>query len=56
MWTAIQTAGCRLVLLIDLNRNPDYFLAVAVRVISGQQHECPVLYRLVDGSVKVSLY
>jgi hypothetical protein len=35
--------------LVHTNRSGDYFLGVAVAVVSGKAHECPVRYRLVDG-------
>lgn len=42
----------KLVSLIHTNRSGDFFLYVAVAVVSGKAHECPVLYRLVDGLVE----
>lgn len=42
----------KIVSLIHLNRGLDYFLVVAARLVSGNKHECPILYELVDGFVK----
>jgi hypothetical protein len=56
--TAQQRARCqwkrcyKLVSLIHTHRSGDYFLYAAVAVVSGKAHECPVLYRLVDGLVQ----
>ena len=56
--TAAQRAKCRwrrcykLVSLIGINRQGDYFLYAAVAVVPGNVHEGPVLYRLVDGFVE----
>ena len=33
-------------------RDLDFFLVVAACLVSGNQHECPLLYELVDGLVK----
>jgi hypothetical protein len=38
----------KLVSLIHINRQLDFFLVVAARVVSGRRHECPILYELVD--------
>lgn len=43
----------KLVSLLHVNRKQDYFLVLAVAVISGKDHECPVLYELVDQLVEV---
>ena len=40
------------VTLIHVNRSQDLFLTVAAKVVPGNQHECPILYELVDGFVK----
>jgi hypothetical protein len=37
----------KMVTLLHTNRTLDFFLFVAVKVISGNEHECPVLYDLV---------
>ena len=37
----------KMVTLLHTNRTLDFFLFVAVRVVSGNDHECPVLYDLV---------
>jgi len=42
----------KLVSLIHLNRQLDFFLVLAARVVSGRRHECPILYGLVDELVK----
>ena len=42
----------KLVSLIHVNRKLDYFFVVAARVISGRQHECPILYELVEEVVQ----
>jgi len=48
-----QKMGCRfrrcykMVTLLHTNRWLDYFLFVAVKVVSGKDNECPVLYDLV---------
>jgi len=48
-----QKIGCRfrrcykMVTLLHTNRSLDYFLFVAVKVLSGKENECPVLYDLV---------
>lgn len=47
--TRCQWKRCyKMVTLLHTNRNLDYFLFVGVRVMSGQAHECPVLYELVE--------
>jgi hypothetical protein len=42
----------KVVTLIHINRELNLFLTVAVRVVPGNRHECPILYELVDGFVK----
>ena len=42
----------KLVSLIHINRQLDFFLVVAARVVSGRRHECPILYELVDEVVR----
>src|SRR5450759_1066239 len=37
--------------LIHVNRELNLFLAVAERVVSGNRHQCPILYELVDDFV-----
>ena len=44
----------KLVSLIHTNRSRDYFLTVAARVVAGNQHECPILYELVDEFVRAT--
>lgn len=41
----------KMVSLMHLNRQLDFFFVVAARVVSGRRHECPILYELVDGLV-----
>jgi hypothetical protein len=42
----------KMVSIIHINRALDYFLYVAVKLVSGKTHECPVLYELVGDFVK----
>ena len=42
----------KLVSLMHLNRQLDFFFVVAACVVSGRRHECPILYELVDELVK----
>ena len=42
----------KLVSLIHVNRNLDFFFVVAARVVSGRRHECPILYELVEEVVR----
>jgi hypothetical protein len=42
----------KMVSLLHLSRNLDYFVVIAVAMISGKDHECPVLYELVDQAVE----
>ncbi len=42
----------KLVSLIHVNRSLDFFLAVAARLAPGHQHECPLLYALVEEFVR----
>jgi len=42
----------KLVSLIHINRQLDFFFVVAARVVSGRRHECPILYELVDEVVQ----
>jgi len=42
----------KLVSLIHINRQLDFFFTVAARVVPGRQHECPILYELVDEVVR----
>jgi hypothetical protein len=52
-----QRAGCqwrrcyKMVTLLHTNRTPDLFVFVGVRLVSGKDHECPVLYEMVDDFV-----
>jgi Transposase DDE domain len=41
----------KLVSLVHLHRELDFFFVVGARVISGRRHECPILYELVEGLV-----
>jgi len=38
----------KLVSLIHVNRQRDFFFVVAARVVPGRRHECPILYELVE--------
>jgi len=55
-----QKIGCRfrrcykMVTLLHTNRSLDYFLFVAVKVLSGKENECPVLYELVRKFVEAA--
>ena len=42
----------KLVSIIHTNRTLDFFLYVAVRVVSGKAHESPILYEMVEGFVR----
>jgi hypothetical protein len=42
----------KIVTLLHIPRTLDFFLTVAAHVMPGNEHECPVLYRLVDDFVK----
>jgi hypothetical protein len=42
----------KLVSLIHLNRQSDFFFVVAARVVRGRRHECPILYALVEEVVR----
>ena len=42
----------KMVTLLHTNRTLDFFLFVAVRVVSGNDHECPILYALVKRFVE----
>jgi len=42
----------KLVSLIHINRQLDFFFTVAARVVPGRRHECPILYELVDEVVQ----
>ena len=44
----------KMVTLLHTNRTLDFFLFVAVRVVSGKAHECPVLYDLVKQFVQTA--
>lgn len=47
--TRCQWRRCyKMVTLLHTNRRREFFLFVAVKVISGKDHESPVLYELVD--------
>lgn len=43
----------KMVTLLHTNRALDFFIFVAVKVVSGKDHECPVLYELVKQFVEV---
>jgi hypothetical protein len=42
----------KLVSLIHINRQLNFFFPVAARVVPGRRHECPILYELVDEVVR----
>ncbi|HEY4712568.1 MAG TPA: transposase [Dehalococcoidia bacterium] len=42
----------KLISLIHTNRNGDFFLYAAVKVATGRDHECPLLYRMVEQFVE----
>ena len=42
----------KIVSLLHVNRGLDYCLVVAARLLPGNEHECPILYALVDGFVQ----
>ena len=42
----------KMVTLLHTNRTLDFFFFVAVKVVSGNDHECPVLYALVEQFVQ----
>lgn len=42
----------KLVSLIHVNRQLDFFFVVAARVVPGRRHECPILYELVEEVVR----
>lgn len=44
----------KMVTLLHTNRSLDFFLFVAVKVLSGKESECPVLYQMVREFVKVA--
>ena len=42
----------KMVSLLHTNRQLDYFVVLAVRVVCGKDHECPVLYEMVEEAVQ----
>jgi len=38
--------------LIHTNRSGDFFIYGAVKVVAGREHECPLLYRMVEQFVE----
>jgi hypothetical protein len=42
----------KMVTLLHTNRNQDFYLFVAVKVVPGNDHECPILYELVKQFVE----
>ncbi|HEY4711368.1 MAG TPA: transposase [Dehalococcoidia bacterium] len=42
----------KLISLIHTNRNGDFFLYAAVKVATGRDHECPLLYQMVEQFVE----
>jgi hypothetical protein len=43
----------KMITLLHTNRNLEFFLFVAVSVVPGKTHECPILYKLVKQFVEV---
>jgi hypothetical protein len=41
----------KLISLVHTNRKGEFFLYAGLRVVSGEAHECPILYEMVDGFV-----
>jgi hypothetical protein len=58
--TEAQKRGCqwkrcyKMVTLLHTNRKQEFFIFVAVKVISGKEHESPVLYELVKEFVEAA--
>jgi len=44
----------KMVTLLHVNRALDYFLVTGARIVSGNKHECPLLYELVDEFVRAA--
>lgn len=42
----------KLISLIHINRNGDFFLYAAVKVVAGKEHECPLLYQMIEQFVE----
>lgn len=42
----------KMVTLLHTNRRPDFFVFAGVRIVSGKDNECPVLYEMVDDFVE----
>ena len=42
----------KVISLIHINRSLDLFLTVAARLVPGKDHECPILYEMVDDFVE----
>jgi len=42
----------KMVTLLHINRNQDFYFFVAVKVVPGNDHECPILYELVKQFVE----
>lgn len=43
----------KMVSLLHTNENGDFFLYAGVRIVPGNEHECPVLWKMVDEFVSV---
>lgn len=58
--TAKQREKCRwrrcykMISLLHVRRNQDAFVFAAIAVVPGNKHECPILFKLVDGFVKAA--
>jgi hypothetical protein len=56
--TPLQQQHCqwrrcyKMVSLLHTNRKLEYFLVLAVAVVGGKDHECPVFYQLLDQTVE----
>ena len=44
----------KMVTLLHTNRNRDFYFFVAVKVVAGNDHECPILYELVKQYVETA--
>jgi len=42
----------KLISLVHTNRKGEFFLYAGLRVVSGEAHECPIFYEMVDGFVE----
>ena len=42
----------KLVSLLHINRSGDFFLYAGVKVVAGREHECPILYQMIEQFVE----